>query len=59
MVIKDVPDYALIVGNPSRQIGWVSKAGHRLVFNTENIATCPETKENYLLDNNIVTAVKE
>ena len=57
VVIKDVPDYALIVGNPSRQIGWVSKAGHKLEFNTEGAATCPETKENYHLENNIVSAI--
>ena len=49
VVIKDVPDYALIVGNPSRQIGWVSKAGHKLEFNTEGAATCPETKEKLSL----------
>ena len=50
VVIHDVPDYALIVGNPSRQIGWVSKAGHKLNFNEDNLAICPETGEQYQLD---------
>jgi UDP-2-acetamido-3-amino-2,3-dideoxy-glucuronate N-acetyltransferase len=57
VVIKNVPDYALIVGNPSRQIGWVSKAGHTLKFNADNLATCPETKEEYQLNNDIVSAI--
>lgn len=59
VVIKNVPDYALIVGNPSRQIGWVSKAGHKLVFDTDNNAICPETKENYKLDNEIVSTTSQ
>jgi UDP-2-acetamido-3-amino-2,3-dideoxy-glucuronate N-acetyltransferase len=59
VVIKDIPDYALIVGNPSRQIGWVSKAGHKLGFNTEGVATCPETKESYQLENNRVNSISQ
>ena len=59
VVIKEVPDYALIVGNPSRQIAWVSKAGHKLEFNADHIATCPETKESYQLENNIVSAISQ
>ena len=58
VVIKTVPDYALIVGNPSRQIGWVSKAGHKLNFNADNMAKCPETNENYQLVNDIVSTEK-
>lgn len=54
VVTKDVLDFALVVGNPSRQIGWVSRAGLRLHFNDENIATCPETNEKYELKNNKV-----
>ena len=50
VVAKDVPDYALVVGNPSRQLGWVSKAGHRLEFDKAQLATCPETGENYQLE---------
>jgi len=49
VVTKAVPDFALVVGNPARQIGWVSKAGHRLEFNSENVATCKETDEIYQL----------
>jgi UDP-2-acetamido-3-amino-2,3-dideoxy-glucuronate N-acetyltransferase len=58
VVIKDIPDYALIVGNPSRQIGWVSKAGHKLEFNKQGIAHCPETKEKYILFKNKVSNEK-
>lgn len=55
VVTKDVPPYALVVGNPSRQIGWVSEYGHRLEFDTEGFATCPESGEKYQLKaNNVV-----
>ncbi len=47
VVTKDVPPYALIVGNPARQIGWMSEYGHRLEFNEEDIATCPESQQQY------------
>ena len=43
VVTHDVPDYALVVGNPARQAGWVSEYGHRLDFDTSGIALCPET----------------
>jgi UDP-2-acetamido-3-amino-2,3-dideoxy-glucuronate N-acetyltransferase len=49
VVTKDVPPYALIVGNPGRNVGWMSEYGHRLEFNDEGIAVCPESKERYLL----------
>jgi UDP-2-acetamido-3-amino-2,3-dideoxy-glucuronate N-acetyltransferase len=55
VVTKTVPPYALIIGNPARQIGWVSEYGHRLHFNDEGLATCPETKETYILKNNKVS----
>jgi UDP-2-acetamido-3-amino-2,3-dideoxy-glucuronate N-acetyltransferase len=51
VVTKDVPAYALIVGNPGRQMGWMSEYGHRLNFDKENIAVCPESKEKYKLEN--------
>lgn len=51
VITKDVPPYALMVGNPARQIGWMSEYGHRLEFNEENIAICPESGEKYLLEN--------
>jgi len=57
VVTKDVPPYALVVGNPARQIGWVSEYGHRLVFDDNGIAICPESKQKYRLDNNIVTRI--
>jgi len=55
VVTKKIKPYALVVGNPAKQIGWVSEYGHRLVFNSENIAICPESKQEYLLKNNSVT----
>ena len=54
VVTKTVPDYALVVGNPARQIGWVSEYGHRLHFNEDNLAVCPETQQQYRLKNNTV-----
>ncbi len=55
VVTKEIPAYALVVGNPSRQIGWMSEYGHRLEFNTDGTAVCPESKERYLLKDNTVT----
>lgn len=49
VVTKNVPDYALIVGNPGKQIGWMSEYGHRLNFDSEGIAECEESKEKYRL----------
>lgn len=49
VVTKDVPEYALVVGNPAQQIGWMSEYGQRLHFNEEGMATCPESKEQYKL----------
>jgi UDP-2-acetamido-3-amino-2,3-dideoxy-glucuronate N-acetyltransferase len=55
-VIKtEVPDYALMVGVPARQIGWISEHGERLVFDENGIATCPGNGEKYLLKKNKVT----
>jgi len=51
VITKAVKPFALVVGNPARQIGWVSKNGHRLHFDENNIAVCPETGEKYLLEN--------
>ena len=55
VITKSIPAYALVVGNPAKQIGWVSKNGHRLYFNDKNTATCPESKMTYKLNNNTVT----
>ena len=57
VVTKTVPDYALVVGNPSRQIGWMSEYGQRLEFNSEGLATCPESGQQYKLENNLVARI--
>lgn len=54
VVTKTVPDYALLVGNPAKQIGWMSEFGHRLHFNADHIAICSESKMIYSLKNNQV-----
>jgi UDP-2-acetamido-3-amino-2,3-dideoxy-glucuronate N-acetyltransferase len=54
VVTKSVLPYALVVGNPARQIGWVSEFGHRLEFDQNGRANCSESQENYLLENNEV-----
>lgn len=51
VVTKEVLPYALVVGNPARQIGWMSEYGHRLHFDENGIAVCPESGEKYLLEN--------
>ncbi|MCK5170431.1 MAG: N-acetyltransferase [Bacteroidales bacterium] len=58
VVTKDVKPYALIVGNPAKQIGWMSEYGHRLNFNEEGIAICPESNGEYLLKDGQVEKVK-
>jgi UDP-2-acetamido-3-amino-2,3-dideoxy-glucuronate N-acetyltransferase len=55
VVTKDVPQYALIVGNPAKHVGWMSEYGHRLEFNEEGIAVCPESMEKYELRKGTVT----
>jgi len=55
VVTREVSSYALVVGNPSRQIGWMSEYGHRLKFNSEGLAICPESGEEYRLNDNRVT----
>lgn len=54
VVTKNIPDYALVIGNPARQSGWMSEYGHKLKFNAQNIAICPESNEKYKLENGIV-----
>ncbi|EMS33462.1 2,3,4,5-tetrahydropyridine-2,6-dicarboxylate N-acetyltransferase [Mariniradius saccharolyticus AK6] len=49
VVTRDVPAYALVMGNPARQKGWMSAYGHRLEFDANNVAKCPESGEEYLL----------
>ena len=57
VVTKDVPAYALVIGNPARHTGWMSEYGHRLHFNSEGIATCKESREQYRLSNNTVQKI--
>lgn len=57
VVTKPVKPYALVVGNPSKQIGWVSEYGHRLSFDENGFATCKESKEKYQLKNAIVEKI--
>jgi UDP-2-acetamido-3-amino-2,3-dideoxy-glucuronate N-acetyltransferase len=51
VVTKDVPDYALVVGNPAKQTGWISEFGHKLNFDNKGLATCSESNENYQMTN--------
>ena len=54
VVTKEIKPYALVVGNPSQQIGWVSEYGHRLQFDEEGFATCKESRQQYQLRNDFV-----
>jgi UDP-2-acetamido-3-amino-2,3-dideoxy-glucuronate N-acetyltransferase len=49
VVTKDIPNYALVVGNPARHVGWMSEYGHRLAFNENGTAVCEESKDVYTL----------
>lgn len=55
VVTKNVPDYALVIGNPARQTGWMSEYGHKLNFDSQGLATCPESNEQYRLENGKVS----
>jgi len=57
VVTKTVKPYALVVGNPSRQTGWMSEYGHKLMFDEEGIAVCPESGERYKLENDNVVKI--
>ena len=59
VITKDIPDYAIMVGNPSRNIGWMSEFGKRLVFNDKGIAICDKTGSCYKLNNNLVNKIDE
>lgn len=58
VVIGEVKPYALVVGNPARQVGWMSEFGHRLHFNEEGMATCPESREQYRLEEGAVIKIE-
>jgi UDP-2-acetamido-3-amino-2,3-dideoxy-glucuronate N-acetyltransferase len=57
VVTRDVEPYELVVGNPARHSGWMSEYGHRLKFDNSGLAECPESKEKYLLVNNMVKKI--
>jgi UDP-2-acetamido-3-amino-2,3-dideoxy-glucuronate N-acetyltransferase len=59
VVTKPVPNFALVVGNPARQIGWMSEYGHRLQFDAEGRATCPESGQHYQLSHSNVIRIDE
>ncbi len=59
VVTKAVPSYALVVGNPARQIGWMSEFGHRLEFDANGIAVCPESKAKYKLQGKEIFKMEE
>jgi UDP-2-acetamido-3-amino-2,3-dideoxy-glucuronate N-acetyltransferase len=59
VVTKTVPAYALVVGNPARQIGWMSEFGERLAFNADGFAICEESQEKYQLIDKIVSKIEE
>jgi UDP-2-acetamido-3-amino-2,3-dideoxy-glucuronate N-acetyltransferase len=58
VVTKNVPDYALVIGNPARQTGWVSEYGHKLIFDNSGRAVCHESGQEYELKNNTVKRIK-
>ena len=57
VVTKDVKPYSLVVGNPARQTGWMSEYGHKLIFDNDNMATCPESGERYKIENGNVCKI--
>jgi UDP-2-acetamido-3-amino-2,3-dideoxy-glucuronate N-acetyltransferase len=58
VVTKNVPAFALLVGNPARQTGWMSEYGHKLKFDDNGIAVCPESKQEYKLESGAVSRIK-
>ena len=58
VIVREVQPYALVVGNPGKQLGWMSEYGHRLEFDREGRATCPESGEKYVLEDNRVRKIE-
>jgi len=58
VVTKNVPDYALVVGNPAKQTGWISEYGHKLTFDNKGIAICPESEQEYKIEENMAVRIK-
>ena len=59
VVTKDVPDYALVIGNPGKIVGWMSEAGTKLQFDENGYAYCDKSERKYKLENNIVKDITE
>ncbi len=59
VITKEVPPYALIVGNPGKQLGWMSEYGHRLEFDDSGRASCSESQEEYILEENRVKKITQ
>jgi len=57
VVTKNIPEYALVVGNPARQTGWMSEYGHKLKFTPEGLAVCPESQDQYRLEKDKVSKI--
>ena len=57
VVTKNIPDYALVIGNPARQTGWMSEYGHKLQFDNNGTAVCPESQQKYRLEKGNVTKI--
>lgn len=57
VVTKEVPPYALVIGNPARQTGWMSQYGHKLMFDEQGIAVCEESKQKYQLKDGVVSRI--
>jgi UDP-2-acetamido-3-amino-2,3-dideoxy-glucuronate N-acetyltransferase len=57
VVTKDVKPYSLVVGNPARQTGWMSEYGHKLIFDSSGMASCPESGEKYKIENGKVSKI--
>ncbi len=57
VVTKPVKAYALVIGNPARQVGWVSEYGHKLSFDSKGVAVCPETGQHYRFENDVVIRI--
>lgn len=58
VVTKTIPEYALVLGNPARQVGWMSEYGHKLYFDQEGTAVCPESRQEYKLEGRRVKRIK-
>ncbi len=58
VVTKNIPPYALVIGNPARQTGWMGKHGHKLIFDKTGLATCPESGEKYKLNKGRISCIE-